>query len=505
MRKMFLIVVALLSMATAAVAQDSAPSGEIVISMANDPTSLYLPRAADTAAYNAALPLYDTLVGRNEKQEIIPSLAESWERSEDGKQYTFKLRHDVMFQNGEKFTADAVVETWIAGKDPSNLYPQLYSFASKVEAVDDYTVKISTESPQVLFLSKLLQWGIVAPTYMRQVGIEEFEKKPVGSGPFRLVERVSGDRIVMEANPDYWRKGYPKLARVTFRIIPDSSTRLAAIQTGEIDIANRLSADDVATLKDVSTVKVISYQNDSLYYVGFKNVGNGVGTPLENVKVRQALNYAVNRQGIIDAIFNGGASLVSGFLLASDLGYDNAIQPYPYDPEKAKALLAEAGYEKGFSISIGCPTDAYLNINEVCLAIQRDLSAVGVDATVEFKTSNSYWSEKAYGSVGPMYVDGWASGSGEALDRLQGALDPTGFYNTWVDTKLSDQINTLAATFDRDARAKLYKDLQKYMYDNPPFIYLYTQMIFEAVNSKVEGYSPTSTELINLTDISISK
>ncbi len=504
MRKMLLIVMALLSMTTAVVAQDSAPSGEIVISLANDPTSLFLPRAADTAAYNATLPLYDTLVGSNEQQEIVPQLAESWERSEDGKQYTLKLRKDVTFQNGEKFTADAVVETWLTGKDPSNLYPQLFTIATNVEAVDDYTVKISIEKPEVLFLSKLRRWAIVAPEYMRKVGIDEFAKKPIGSGPFRLVERILGDRIVMEANPDYWRKGYPKLARVTFRIIPDSSTRLAAIQTGEIDIANRLSADDVSTLTGVSNVKVISYQNDSLYYVGFKNIGNGAGTPLENPKVRQALNYAVNRQGIIDAIFNGGASLVSGFILNSDLGYDNAIQPYPYDPEKAKTLLAEAGYEKGFSISMGCPTDAYLNINDVCLAIQRDLSAVGVDATVEFKTSSSYWSEKAYGSVGPLYVDGWASGSGEALDRLQGALDPTGFYNTWVDTKLSDQITTLAATFDRDARAKLYTELQKYMYDNPPFIYLYTQMIFEGVNSKVEGYSPTSTELINLSDISIS-
>jgi peptide/nickel transport system substrate-binding protein len=503
MRKLLLILLTLMAVTT--VVHANAPTGELTVALANDPTSLYLPRAADSAAYNASLPLYDALVGYNEADhQYTPKLAERWEISDDHKQYTFYLRKNVTFHNGEPFTADAVVETWTAGKDKSNTYPQLYTRASNVEAVDDFTVRITLDTPDVLFLSILRRWTIVAPAYMRKVGIDAFEKNPVGTGPFRFVERVPGERIVLEANPNYWQPDLPKVARVTFRIIPDATTRLAAVQTGEIDVANRLSADQAAGLAGNSKVSVISYQNDSLFYVGFKNIGNGVGTPLEKPEVRQALNYAINRQGMIDAIFGGGAKLVSGFVLDSDLGYDTAIQPYPYDPEKAKQLLAKAGYEKGFSTSMGCPTDAYLNINEVCLSIQRDLAAVGVDVTVEFKTSNSYWSEAAYGSVGPMYVDGWASGSGEALDRLQGALTPGAFYNTWVDDKLTEQIKTISTTFDRDQRAKLYSQLQRYMYDNPPFVYLYRQTIYEAVSSRVSGYVPTLTELYDLSVVSVS-
>src|SRR5215813_12460348 len=144
---------------------------------------------------------------------------------------------------------------------------------------------------------------------MRSVGIDEFAKAPVGSGPFELVQWTPGDRIEYNANPNYWKKGYPKLASVVLRIIPDSSTRLAAIQMGEIDVANRLSADDASLLTSASNLKVISYSQDSVFFVGFKNIGNGVGTPLENVKVRQALNYAINRDGIVKAIFDGGVSL----------------------------------------------------------------------------------------------------------------------------------------------------------------------------------------------------
>lgn len=506
--RLFAVLVALaltVTLASGMVAAQDGPSGEIVIALANDPTSLYGPRGADVTAGNALRPLYDTLLFLADDGELIPWLAESFEVSEDGLEYTFQLREGITFHNGEAFTAEDVVATWEFGSDSSNDFAQDYVIASSVEAIDDFTVKMTTAEPSPLFLTRLAsEWQIIPSDYIREVGVEGFEQAPVGTGPFVFVDRISGDRIVYEANPNYWQEGMPKVQQVTFRIIPDPSTRVAAVQTGEIDIANRLTPEEAALMEGASNVGVITYPNDRVYYAGFKNVGNGAGTPLEDVRVRQALNYAVNSEAIIASLFNGEANMVNSFVVSSNLGYDENVPFYEYNPELAMELLAEAGYEEGFEISMGCPTDAYVNINEVCLVIQRDLGAVGVDVSVEFKTSNAYWSEPEYGSVGPIYVDSWSSAVGEGLPRLEGSLIPGNYYTTWEDENIVNFINEIGATVDRQERADLYSELQAYMFENPPYIYLYQPNIFEAVNTRVEGYAPRANESYYLNEVSVT-
>ncbi|MBC8098239.1 MAG: ABC transporter substrate-binding protein [Armatimonadetes bacterium] len=487
-------------------AQDAAPSGELVIALANDPTSLFVPRAADPTANNAAHPLYDSLISLDANNVILPQLAASLEISADGTEYTFNLRQDVSFHNGEAFDAQSVLATWETGKDPSNEYADVYAAVTNVEIIDRFTVKMTTNGANPTFIAELSgTWAMIPPVYMAEVGIEGFEQAPVGTGPFKFVERIAGERIVYDANLDYWQPGQPKVARVIFRIIPDPAARLAAIQSGELDIANRLSIDAVATLEGNANIRILTYPNDSVYYVAFKNIGNGIGTPLADVRVRQALNLAVNRQGIIDTIFGGEASLISGFIVQTNLGYTDAMQPYAYNPEQAKALLAEAGYTAGFAISMGCPTDVYLNINAVCLAIQTDLRAVGVEVTVDFKDSNTYWSLAQYGAVGPMLVDSWQSAVGEALPRLQGALLPGNFYNAWEDETITALINQIAVTVDRDERAALYGEIQAYMFETAPFIYLYQLNVFEAINVKVTGYVPRPAEDYDLRQVAITE
>ncbi|MBC7814615.1 MAG: hypothetical protein H7175_25895, partial [Burkholderiales bacterium] len=363
-----------------------------------------------------------------------------------------------------------------------------------------------TAEPDPVLLTQIANgsWIALPPLYMDEVGIEGFEAAPVGTGPFRFVERIPGDRIVYEANPDYWEEGLPLVDRVVFRIIPDATTRLAAIQTGEVHIVNRLNADEAAMLEGNHDVNIVTYANDRVYYVAFKNIDSGEGTPIEDPLVRQAFNYAVNREGIISALFGGQAAMVTGFVVPGNLGYDDTLEPYPYDPDMALELLTEAGYADGFSISMGCPTDAYLNINEVCLSVQRDLSQIGVDVTVEFKTSNSFWSEPHYGAVGPMFVDSWSTDLGEAINRLEGALIPENFYGAWDDETIIDLIGQIGSTVDRDARADLYREIQTYMYENPPFIYLYQPFAFEATGANVVGYSPRSNEGYDLRAVSLN-
>ncbi len=498
---LILALTALLTLPLLAHAQE----GRLVVSLSSDPTSLFLPRAADRTATNASLPLYDSLVWINEDLEIEPALATSWEVSDDGTEYVFTLREGVTFHNGEPFTAESVVATWESGSDPSNDYANFYDAADLVEAIDDYTVRITTPEPNATFLTTLaISWGMVPPAYMAEVGIDEFARNPVGTGPFRFVSRAAGDRILMEANPDYWRSGYPLVAELEFRVVPDASTRLAAVQTGEIHIANRLTPDQAMALANVSGVEVVSYLNDRAYYVGFKNVGAGVGTPLEDARVRQALNYGSDRFGIIAAIFAGQAEPLPGFVIEGNLGYDaDLMQPFPFDPERAQQLLAEAGYPDGFEISMGCPADGYVNINEVCLALQRSLAGIGVEVNVEFRTTNSFWSEPQYGAVGAMFVDSWSSTIGEALPRLDGALMPGNYYTAWEDQRFADLIDEIAMTVDRDERAALYQQMHELMRDDPPFIYLYQPTIFEAVSDRVSGYNPRAAEEYYLFQVSL--
>ncbi|WP_158539593.1 ABC transporter substrate-binding protein [Meiothermus sp. QL-1] len=479
------------------------PSGQLTVALANDPKSLFMPRAADRTASNVAAQIYNTLVAVDDQGRIVPELATRWSISADGREYTFTLRTGVKFHNGEDFDARSVVATWETGRDKSNDYAGNFSLVKEVRVLNPTTVTLVLEKPNALFLNLLANaWALVPPGYIKQVGLDGFSARPVGTGPFRFVSR-SADRIVLEANPNYWEPGLPRVQRVVFRVIPDATTRVAAVRTGEIDIANRLTPDLVAQLRGNNRVRIVSYPNDRVYYVGFKNIGAGKGTPLENRLVRQALNYAVNRPGIVQAIFNGQARLVSGFVLPGNLGYDESLKPYPYDPEQAKKLLAAAGFEKGFSLSMGCPADAYVHINEVCLSIQRDLARVGIDLTLEFKTSSAYWSQERYGAVGAMYVDSWSSTVGEALPRLQGALTPGAYYNTWEDAELGRLIEQIATTTDRTARAALYRQLQRRMYEDPPFIYLYQPVIFEAVNVRVQGYKPRSAEEYFLKGVSV--
>ncbi len=505
---LFLLVLLVFSAVPGVFAQDG-PSGTLTIALPNDPTSLYLPRGADVTARNAALPIYDSLVFIDNDGVVQPELATDWSLSEDNLEWTFNLREGVTFHNGEAFTAEAVVKTWELGTDEGNDWAQDFSLVEEIEVVDDFTIIVRTPEPAPFLLNRMDQrWGVVPPAYADEVGIDGLGNAPVGTGPFMFVDRTSGDRIDLAANPDYWAEGEPGVAELTFRIIPDATTRLAAVQTGEIDIAPRLNADLAATLEGAANVNVLRYPADRVYYVGFKNVGASEGAATEDAMVRQALNYAIDRPGIVQGIFGGEATLISGFFIESNLGFNPEIEPYAYDPDLALELLAEAGFPEGegLSLSMGCPTDAYLNINEVCLAIQRNLSAIGIDINVEFETSGSYWSEPQYGSVGLMYVDSWsAPDAPEPMNRLGGALTPGNYYNTWEDDTITGLLSEILTTMDANARASLYTELHTYMYDNPPYVYLYAPNSFEGVATRVAGYAPNGAELYRVNGITVTE
>jgi peptide/nickel transport system substrate-binding protein len=471
------------------------PQGTLRVAVATYPNTLDGPLAAEQNARNTSRPLYDSLIWVNDDGELQPALAESWEISEDGLEYIFYLREGVTFHNGEPFNADSVVFTWNRYINPDLAWNERWRMADNVEKVDDLTVKITTTEPKPLLLRTIAtHWAIVPPGYFEEVGEIEFGNKPVGTGPFMFVEAVTGDQITYKANPNYWKEGYPKVETLIFRPIPESATRVAAIQTGEVDIVGRLSAEEAQSLLGAAGVQVIRYPVSRVYYIAFNNMTTGVGQPTEDPLVRQAMNYAVDVQAIVDALFNGYFKPSTGFVATGELGY-GAVEPFGYDPEKAIELLTEAGYPNGFEMDFACPAGAYANFEEVCEAIQAYLAEVGIQTNLEIMESGYYWDLEAAKELPPLFGDSWSEMSGEAYNRMTGALlGPDASYSSWEDEVIISTLHEIGTTVDIDARKALYEELQQYMVENPPFIYLYEPVAFEAIRDHVQNYKPRGAE-----------
>jgi peptide/nickel transport system substrate-binding protein len=477
------------------------PTGTLVRALTTFPNSLDLPQCAERNASTTAWHMYDTLVWTNEAGELEPALAESWDVSDDGAEYTFHLRQDVTFHNGEPFNADAVVFSWERAKDAGFEYSNLWQLATSVEKIDDYTVKITTDGPDALFLTTVSDnWAIVPPGYFAEVGQEGFDEAPVGTGPFMFVEWVKGDRIVLKANPNYWREGVPKIETLIFRPIPESATRVAAIQTGEVDIVTRLSSEEAKSLLGVPNVTVIKYPVERIYYVAFNNLSTGIGQPTEDARVRQAMNYAVDIDAIIDSLFDGFAKPAIGMISTGELGYDNA-EPFGYNPDMARSLLADAGYADGFEIDMACPAGAYTHFEEVCEAIAGYLGEVGITINLDIMESGQYWDLEAAKELPPLFGDSWSATGMEGYRRLIGSLGgANAAYSSWSDDYIITMLNDIKSTVDQQARAALYGELEVYMRENPPFIYLYEPYTFEAINTRVQDYTPRPAETYFLFD-----
>jgi peptide/nickel transport system substrate-binding protein len=478
--------------------------GTLTIGLTTDIAAIEVPYAPERQADNASWTMYDSLVYPAADGTIEPALAEKWEVSDDGRTTTFTLRQDVTFHNGEPFMADSVVYSWQTYTQEGVTYANNWAIADKVEKVDDYTVTVHTAEPNALLLPTMAaSWAMIPPKAHAEMGAQKFAESPIGTGAFMFKEWVKGDRLVVVANPNYWRKGFPKVEQVVFRFMTEAATRVAAVQTGEVDIAPRLTSEDAKSLLGAEGLTIIRYPVDRSYYLAFNNVSTGKGTPIEDPKVRQALAYAIDMEGIIDAIFDGFATRSVGFVSSANLGFDNA-EPVPYDPEKAKALLAEAGYPNGFEMNMACPDSGYPRINEVCQAISAQLNEVGVKNELELQEANAYWDRESKKELPPLFVDSWSVTFGEAYTRLQGALGKDETYANWEDQQLIDLISQVAITVDQDERAALYGEIQKYMRENPPFVYLYYPEAFEAVTLRVQNYKPRAAENYRLWDVSVT-
>jgi len=327
--------------------------------------------------------IYDTLVHRDAALKLKPGLALSW-RAVDPTAWEFKLRKGVKFHDGEPFNADAVKFSFDRMLDPKTHWPGAgaLQLIKAVTVVDDGTVRFTTSQPWPDMPRFLGYYGmIVPPGYLKHNGEDALVRHAVGTGPYRFVRWVQDDRVEVEANQDYWG-GRPEIGRVVFRVIPTDAPRVAELLAGSVQLANLLPPELFSPLQISSKTKLVIGKSLSVFFVIYNLVNIPKDKPLADPRVRQALNYAVDRQAILASVMHNVGTPVATFCSEVMVACDASIPSFPYDPDRARALLREAGYPSGFEFTISGTSGTYPGDRDIVLAVADQLSRVGVRTKV---------------------------------------------------------------------------------------------------------------------------
>ena len=367
------------------------PASTLVVGLVAEPVGLDPAQVTDLNSNRVGRRVVETLVAfADESTQIVPGLAESWTISNDGLAYTFKLRRGITFHDGTPFNARAVafsIERQIVPDHPAHKlgkYPfAAYFFGNvkAVEAMDEGTVRFVLKEPRASFLAILTAGAasIVSPTAAMKAG-QDYTASPVGTGPFRFVAWDRGQRVVLEKNPAYWRHPV-QVDRVIYRPITEDQARLTELLTGGLDLIVGTPPDFVAQLENHPKVTLQKQVGAHVWYLGFNNTKK----PFDDKRVRQALNYAVNKEAIVRDVLKGTGAVSKGPVLPGTWGDEARLKPFPYDPERARKLLAEAGLAAGFSTTLWVPESGSGMQSPVAMStiIQSNLKAVGVNVTLQ--------------------------------------------------------------------------------------------------------------------------
>lgn len=477
------------------IATPEGPVGELVLVQGVDAESLDPHITTSGASKGMMWAMYDKLLERSPAMEVIPALATSWEVIDDAT-WEFTLRDEVYFHNGEKFGAQHVRDTIERFRAPElgNVYAAQLAPVTEVEIVDDLTVRMTTDGPFALLAEVLANYCEILPQAITSGEVDPAQEA-IGTGPYKFVEWTPGDRMVMEATAEPHFSGQPLLARLIWRPISEGTTRVVELKTGAAHVVTPVDPLQVAELEADPGANIVAFRQLSSQIIVLNMLQVEA---LQDVRVRQALNYATDVDTLISTIMQNAAYRLAGPFGPGIPGHDPAMEPYPYDPEMARTLLAEAGYADGFAMTIISPNGRYLNDTLASEAIAGMWSEVGVETTVQVTD----WSPFVEGVLGKTHDAFFFQQVGVLLDATvsinfhagrEGAAWQ-GYTNEEVDQIIDDAPKTL----DAAARNEMYKRLGQLVYEECPWVFLWNQQGLYGVRSEVTGWDPHQDGIIRL-------
>jgi peptide/nickel transport system substrate-binding protein len=499
--RLLAVLITVASLAACGGAEVQPEPKELRIGLAFDVESMDPFFVNQAAGWSVVHALFDHLVERDFEGNIVPGLALSW-TVVDETTLEFALRDDIVFHNGEPFTADSVefsVKRMLTEEEAPN--QSKFTTIDTVKVVDDHTVRLILNRPDGTLLDSLTsRLAMLPPKYFAEVGAEGFAAAPVGTGPFSFVEWLPDDHVTLAANENYWDgsyKGKPKVDTVTFRPIPEAATRAAELEAGGVHLIQDVLPDQIDDLEEAGLV-VVPDEAFQLQYVFF--VTDDEALPTHDVRVRQALNYAVDVDAIVENLLAGLGSRIASPIGPGYLGYNPDVAPYPYDPQKALDLLAEAGYADGFEATLDTTTGEK---NDVVEAVAGYLSQVGVSVEIreyELGQFNQNWMERTQSML-------WAARWGNTPDpqSIELFASCNGWIARYCNEEVTMHLEAARDTLDQDERAEHYAAASALLNEDPLALYLNTAAQIYGLRGSVKNFRPSPLLAIIVSGVSVSE
>ena len=433
----------------------------------------------------------DGLTARDVNANIVPSLATDWGVLADNSGWQFTLREGVRFHNGDPFDATSVkftVDRLIDPATKATISSEVATIAS-AEVVSPTTVIIRTKQPDIMLPNRLGElFGLMlSPAHTQANDPATLAIRPNGTGPFILDEWVKNERLVLRANPNHWR-GPAGVSQITMRPILEDAARVAALQTGEVDFISNVPYERITELEGNSNLVVKTVATPRVFFVAI----DPRVAPLNDVRVRQALNYAVDVEAIISALYLGYARRLSTAVSTSAFGHDPNVAPYPYDPQRARELLREANYPNGFSIEFDSFTGSIADHSRAAEAIVEYLRQVGIDVKLNVFEFGAFGPRRVANQTSPLFIYSLGNTYFETGWALKWMMQQNlGMF--YRNEEIYALLNQAESTFDSAARAPLYSRAQQMLKDDAGFIYLFENYAAFAMNRRVL-YTPRADE-----------
>ena len=473
----------------------AAPRGTLTIGIPTDINTLDPQMGPEVNSLNVAFSTMEPLLRLDAQGNIKPLLAESWEVI-DNVTYVFRLRKNVKFHNGEPFTGKAVEYSWKRSQEKHRANKTYFASVSRIEHLDDHTIRIVTERPDPVFLKKMgaVSAAIFAPKATADGGDEGTSLRPVGTGPFVLSSWVKGEHITFKANPNYYLPDVPKVETLVWRVIPEAAARVAALQTGpgrhrpphpaQPGVRPGAGREPPGLLGplDPDLLHRLQQPDHRQGHPGGRHPGPPGHEPRGGPPGHHP--QRLQRPGPAGE--------------QPDRERPVRLRPHPAPhglrPAKAKQLLAEAGVPNGFKVGLACPSGAYANDKEACQAIAGSLGKLGIEVDLQIMESNRFWDLQAKKQLPPLFFDGVGDRLQDPGTQLRGVAHPVANWTAFEKKEFTELIDQAGSTVDQEQRKRLYAKLARDMQADPPFLFLWQVKNFEGVRKRVQGYTTRPTE-----------